>query len=162
MNNISKEDFILWDNLTNKPKEHLDTVYHYTSVIDLYNEEYDRQSLGLEFRCVASLTPTWKQKISDAIELTKNPALTKAKKNVYTLVGRRFSTIEDILQELTKLGAIDPGVSEADNVDYIVGTDWCLDCCLDNSKHAVNNYDFTMFYLRDRDNNYYITEVNFI
>jgi hypothetical protein len=36
--NISKEDFILWDTINDKPLENFDTVYHYTTVVEIIND----------------------------------------------------------------------------------------------------------------------------
>lgn len=71
MKNISKEDYIIWDNVLNKPCESLDIVYHYTSLVELINDNF---KLGKteSFVCVAELPLEWQKKINDAIEITKN------------------------------------------------------------------------------------------
>ena len=70
MKNISREDFIIWNNKTNAPLEDLDTVYHYTTLVELINDKF---MLGddKEFRCVAELPLSWQRKINEAIEGAK-------------------------------------------------------------------------------------------
>jgi len=69
--NISKEDFILWDTINDKPLEDFDTVYHYTTVVEIINDSGFELSEGQELRCVAELSLAWQKVISDAIEQTK-------------------------------------------------------------------------------------------
>ncbi len=69
--NISKEDFILWDTINDKPLEDFDTVYHYTAVVEIINDSGFKLSEGQELRCVAELSLAWQKVISDAIEQTK-------------------------------------------------------------------------------------------
>ena len=69
--NISKEDFILWDTINDKPLEDFDTVYHYTTVVEIINDFGFKLSEGQELRCVAELSLAWQKVISDAIEQTK-------------------------------------------------------------------------------------------
>lgn len=71
MRNISKEDFILWDTINNRPAEDYDTVYHYTTIIEFINDNGFILSDGQELRCVAELSLGWQEIISDAIEQTK-------------------------------------------------------------------------------------------
>lgn len=71
MKNISKEDFILWDTINNEPLEHYDTVYHYTTVVEIINTDGFKLSKGQELICVASLSKGWQKIISEAIEQTK-------------------------------------------------------------------------------------------
>jgi hypothetical protein len=71
MKNISKEDFILWDTINDEPLEHHDTVYHYTTVVEIINTDGFKLSEGQELRCVASLSKGWQTIISEAIEQTK-------------------------------------------------------------------------------------------
>ena len=71
MKNISKEDFILWDTVNNKPLENHDIVYHYTTLVEIINAIGIRLSEGQEFRCVAELSIDWQTIISEAIEQTK-------------------------------------------------------------------------------------------
>ncbi len=72
MKNISQEDYILWDTEKNKPVEWLDTVYHYTTLIDDINR-WDCFILCKweQLIPVSNLSLDWKLKISQAIELTK-------------------------------------------------------------------------------------------
>jgi hypothetical protein len=69
--NISKEDFILWDTINDKPLENFDTVYHYTTVVEIINDSGFKLSESQELRCVAELSLAWQKVISDAIEQTK-------------------------------------------------------------------------------------------
>lgn len=71
MKNISKEDFILWDTVNNEPLEHPDTVYHYTTVVEIINTDRFKLSARQELRCVAELSKGWQTIISEAIERTK-------------------------------------------------------------------------------------------
>ena len=71
MKNISKEDFILWDTINDKPLEDHDTVYHFTTVVEMINTDGINLLEGQEFRCVAELSMNWQKKISAAIELVK-------------------------------------------------------------------------------------------
>tara|TARA_R100000963_G_C4568724_1_gene54510 strand:+ start:192 stop:512 length:321 start_codon:yes stop_codon:yes gene_type:complete len=71
MKNISKEDFILWDTINHEPLEHHDTVYHYTTVVEIINTDGFKLSEGQELRCVAELSLNWQTIISEAIEQTK-------------------------------------------------------------------------------------------
>jgi hypothetical protein len=70
MKNISKEDFILWDNINDEPLEHHGTVYHYTTVVEIINNDGFKLQEGQELRCVASLSKGWQTIISEAIEQT--------------------------------------------------------------------------------------------
>ena len=70
--NISKEDFILWDTVNNKPLEkHWDIVYHYTSIVEIINDGGFRLTEGQELRCVAELSLKWQRIISAEIEKCK-------------------------------------------------------------------------------------------
>lgn len=71
MRNISKEDFILWDTINNKPLEHLDIVYHHTTIVEIINDGGFKLSKGQELKCVAELSKGWQKIISEAIEQTK-------------------------------------------------------------------------------------------
>ncbi len=74
--NISNEDYILWDLLTDKPLEQLDVVYHYTSLKEVFRSG----SLPPYVKVIklTELSQHWQVKISDAIQLTKyKDALTK-------------------------------------------------------------------------------------
>ena len=68
LNNISKEDYIIWDNEKNEPLEEWDSVYHYTSIVDLFNDDDFALKGNEEIRCVAELPLKWQKKINQAIE----------------------------------------------------------------------------------------------
>lgn len=71
MKNISKEDFILWDTINDKPLEkHYDIVYHYTTLVELFNDGFKLLE-GEEVRCLTELSKDWQTIISEAIEQTK-------------------------------------------------------------------------------------------
>ena len=70
MKNISKFDYILWDTKNDKPIEHLDTVYHYTTIIELINDGFKLQD-GEQFILVAELPYQWQYKINYTIEKNK-------------------------------------------------------------------------------------------
>ena len=67
--NISKEDYIIWDRKANAPKEDLDTVYHYTTLVDLINDGFKLNDE--EFICVKELPMKWQILINNAIENCK-------------------------------------------------------------------------------------------
>ena len=67
LNNISKEDYIIWDNVMNKPLEQLDIIYHHTSIVELYNDGF-KLGVNEEFKCVAELPLRWQKKINQTIE----------------------------------------------------------------------------------------------
>jgi hypothetical protein len=58
---LSKEDYVLWDTVNDKPKERLDLIYHYTSVIELANEATSNFS-GEEFKRMTDLSEEWQNK----------------------------------------------------------------------------------------------------
>jgi hypothetical protein len=68
LNNISKEDYIIWDNEKNEPLEEWDSVYHYTSIVDLFNDDDFALKGNEEIRRVAELPLKWQKKINQAIE----------------------------------------------------------------------------------------------
>ena len=68
LNNISKEDYIIWDNEKNDPLEDLDIVYHYTSIVELFNDDNFGLKGNEEIRCVAELPLKWQKRINQAIE----------------------------------------------------------------------------------------------
>jgi hypothetical protein len=70
MKNISKEDFILWDTVNDKPLEHHDTVYHYTTVVEIINTDGFKLSEGQSLIRVSELSIDWQKIISKAIEQT--------------------------------------------------------------------------------------------
>ena len=71
MKNISKEDFILWDTVNDKPLERHDIVYHYTTLVEIINTDGFKLLEGQEIRCVAELSIGWQKTISEAIEQNK-------------------------------------------------------------------------------------------
>ena len=80
-----------------------------------------------------------------------------------SLVGLRFETTEKLEEWLKhNFDAESPSVSENedDEDDEIEGTDFRLDCALDTLSEIGEYNDFELFYLKDRQGNYYITEIN--
>ena len=67
LNYISREDYIIWDNVMNKPLEQLDILYHHTSIVELYNDGF-KLGVNEEFKCVAELPLRWQKRINQAIE----------------------------------------------------------------------------------------------
>jgi hypothetical protein len=67
MKNISKEDFILWDNINNQPLENHDTVYHYTTVVEIINTDGFKLLEGQSLIRVSELSLDWQKIISEAI-----------------------------------------------------------------------------------------------
>lgn len=67
---ISQEDYIFWNNKTDKPLEDLDSVYHYTSIVDLLNDDFH---LAYEESIVrlTDLPFAWQIKINRAIKKIK-------------------------------------------------------------------------------------------
>lgn len=70
LKNISKEDFIIWDKEKNAPKEKLDIVYNYTSLVELLNDGF-KLDANEEVKCVKELPIRWQILIDEAIENTK-------------------------------------------------------------------------------------------
>jgi hypothetical protein len=70
LKNISKEDFIIWNYKTNAPKEGLDTVYHYTTLVELVNDGFKLDD-NEQFLSVRELPMRWQTIINSAIERTK-------------------------------------------------------------------------------------------
>lgn len=70
MKNISKEDYIIWDSVSQSPLEDLEVVYHYTTLIDIVNDGFKLRE-GHSWMCVASLPMSLQKQISEAIEKTK-------------------------------------------------------------------------------------------
>lgn len=68
LNNISNQDYIIWDNEKNEPLESLDIVYHYTSIIEIFNDGNFSLRGNEEIRCVAELPIKWQIKFNKAIE----------------------------------------------------------------------------------------------
>lgn len=50
------------------PLEDYDTVYHYTTVVEMVNNGFIVEHEKFEFICVAELSMSWQKVISDAIE----------------------------------------------------------------------------------------------
>ena len=74
-------------------------------------------------------------------------------------VGCRYKRLEDIVNDLKKLEYDAPTIGE--DQSPIPGQDFQLICSLNPELKQGKEYmDFTFFYLKDRENNYYITEVN--
>lgn len=67
---ISQEDYILWNDRTDEPLEDLDTVYHYTSVIDLMNQDFNLGYHEFVIR-LTDLPFAWQIKINNAIKKLK-------------------------------------------------------------------------------------------
>jgi hypothetical protein len=70
LKNIFKEDFIIWDKGKNAPKEKLDIVYHYTSLVELLNDGF-KLDANEEIKSVKELPIKWQILIDSAIERTK-------------------------------------------------------------------------------------------
>jgi hypothetical protein len=68
--NLSKEEYIIWDNKTNSPKEVLDIVYHHTTLVELINDGFKLND-GEEFVCVKALPLRWQILIDAEIEKCK-------------------------------------------------------------------------------------------
>ena len=71
MKNISREDFVIWKRKTKELVEDADTVYHYTTIIELINNFELSLQDDEEIICVAELPLRLQEEISNAIELTK-------------------------------------------------------------------------------------------
>ncbi len=70
LKNISREDFVLWDTKKNCPKEELDIVYHYTSVIDFLNDGMKIEECE-EFVCIKSIPLRWQVLYDTELERCK-------------------------------------------------------------------------------------------
>jgi hypothetical protein len=68
--NILKEDFVAWDTKNNCPKESLDIVYHYTSLIKLMNDGMQLEE-DEEFVCIKSIPLRWQVLYDAEIERNK-------------------------------------------------------------------------------------------
>lgn len=70
MQNISREDYIIFDKIKNVPVEKLDIVYHYSTIIELINDGF---ILGeeREFVSLVELPLELQREINQAIEATK-------------------------------------------------------------------------------------------
>ena len=69
--NISKEDFIIWNKVTKQPIEGLDIVYHYTTIVEMINDDCLVLGENVEFICVAELPLSLQKQINQAIEECK-------------------------------------------------------------------------------------------
>ena len=70
LKNISRFDYILWDKLNDKPVEDLDIVYHYTTIIELVNNNVYLDKSEVYIR-VDELPLEWQEKINISIEKNK-------------------------------------------------------------------------------------------
>ena len=75
------------------------------------------------------------------------------------IVGHRFSNVQEVSDKLQELGAKTPNVFESES-DLTEEGDFMLDGCLELGSDDDTEH-FTLHYLRDRANNYYITEANY-
>jgi hypothetical protein len=75
------------------------------------------------------------------------------------LVGNRFSTIEELTATLKYMGAENPHAFESES-ELLEDGDFQLDGCVNEGSDDDSDY-FTLYYIRDRANNYYITETNY-
>jgi len=70
MRNISKEDFVIWNTEKDQPTWGYDTVYHYTTIMEMVNGMFRLEPYEALI-CVASLSISEQIKFSEAIEKTK-------------------------------------------------------------------------------------------
>ena len=82
-----------------------------------------------------------------------------SKVNLDLLVGNRFSTIEELTSKLKNWGAENPNVFESES-ELLEDGDFQLDGCVNESSDDDSDY-FTLYYIRDIANNYYITETTY-
>ena len=82
-----------------------------------------------------------------------------SKVNLDLLVGYRFSTIEELTATLKNMGAENPHAFESES-ELLEGGDLQLDGCVNKDSDDDSDY-FTLYYIRDRQNNYYITETTY-
>jgi hypothetical protein len=68
--NIFREDYVAWDTKNNCPKESLDIVYHYTSLIGLMNDGMQLEA-DEEFVCIKSIPLRWQVLYDAEIERNK-------------------------------------------------------------------------------------------
>jgi len=71
MKNVRREDFVIWNYKDRKLIEDSDTVYHYTTIIEMINTFQLSLQDNQELICVAELPLRLQEEISNAIELTK-------------------------------------------------------------------------------------------
>ena len=82
-----------------------------------------------------------------------------SKVNLDLLVGYRFSTIEELTATLKNWGAENPHVFESES-EILEDMDFQLDGCVNQGSDDDSDY-FTLYYIRDRQIDYYITETNY-
>ena len=70
MKNISNQDYVIWNRKYDHVIDSLDTVYHYTTIIEMVNNGFKLMP-NEEIVPVASLPISWRYKINEAIEKTK-------------------------------------------------------------------------------------------
>ena len=75
-----------------------------------------------------------------------------------SLVCGRFKTVDDIANEIEKLTGEKCVVFESES-DLLDDTDYMLDYYFPDSEDIEEDFVGTIFYLKDRAGNYYITEV---
>ena len=68
--NILKEDYVLWDIKNNRPVEGNDIVYHYTALIELFNNGMHIED-DEEFVCIKSIPLRWQILYNAEIERSK-------------------------------------------------------------------------------------------
>lgn len=56
--NILEEDYVLWDKKNNRPVEEWDIIYHYTALIELFNNGMHIED-NEEFVCIKSIPLRW-------------------------------------------------------------------------------------------------------
>ena len=71
MENINKQDFIIWNKVTKEPIENLDIVYHYTTIIEMINDNCLVLGENEELICIAELPLRIQKQINETIGLTK-------------------------------------------------------------------------------------------
>lgn len=64
-----REDYIIWNTITERPKEKLDIVYHYTSVVELVNNGFKLGENEI-FVCFTDLPIIWQGRIAEAIGIS--------------------------------------------------------------------------------------------
>ncbi len=78
---------------------------------------------------------------------------------IQELVGKRFSSLKTIEEDLKLLGATMPRVHYSESIKF-VEQDFMIDGTLDIYSQNDEDY-FTLFYLKDNAGNYFITEANY-
>ena len=80
-------------------------------------------------------------------------------KTLDKLIGSRFTSLEHLEKYLKVLGAENPHVFESES-DLTADCDFMLDGTIKKDSDNDEDY-FTLYYLKDRSNFYYITETIF-